>query len=417
MSHEAAGRSSSWFKWWICTLLLLATTLNYMDRQTLSQTSKNIKDEFQLSNQQYGYLESAFNASFALGALTIGWLVDRGNVRVIYPLIVVGWSVAGFAAGFASSFVFLLMCRAMLGSFEAGNWPCGITTVRRVLKPEERALGNGMFQSGTALGAIITPLVVNGCLIVVAETWPDDQSMEWKLPFRIIGAIGILWAVAWLSTVRTHHVQEATTNKSTTDSYWALWRDRRFWVLMVVVVAINITWRSFGAWLPMFLREAKGYSAINANYLSSAFFFSADLGSISVGFATLFLAKRGMVLHKARLVCFCVCSLLTMLTLVATILPAGWLLLGTLMLIGFGALGLFPLYFALSQELSSKHQGKVTGTLGCINALLLAIMFPFQGYLIDQTESFTPSLGVAGFAPVVALVVVYLFWQKRENGL
>src|SRR5260370_31386255 len=88
-------RGPRW-KWWICGLLFLATVINYMDRQTLSQTAKAIKDELELTNQQYGDIELAFGVSFALGGLLIGWTADRWNVRLIYPLALLGWSAAGF---------------------------------------------------------------------------------------------------------------------------------------------------------------------------------------------------------------------------------------------------------------------------------------------------------------------------------
>src|SRR5215210_6872876 len=103
MSTPVPPQSSPYSKWWVCVLLLLATTLNYMDRQALSQTAVRVSDHFQLSNYEFGQLEGAFNAAFAIGALCVGWLVDRGNVRLIYPAIVVLWSLAGFAAGYAWS--------------------------------------------------------------------------------------------------------------------------------------------------------------------------------------------------------------------------------------------------------------------------------------------------------------------------
>ena len=64
-------RGPAW-KWWVCGLLLLATLLNYMDRLTLNQMAKRIKDDLLLSNQQYGELEGAFGIAFALGALGFG---------------------------------------------------------------------------------------------------------------------------------------------------------------------------------------------------------------------------------------------------------------------------------------------------------------------------------------------------------
>lgn len=423
--------SSTW-KWWICILLLLATTLNYMDRQALYQTSVRISRDFGLTNTEYGQIEAIFNIGFGLGALTVGWLVDRGNVRWIYALIVFAWSMVGFGTGFVTSFTMLIICRFLLGLFEAGNWPCGILTVKRVLKPEQRSLGNGMFQSGTALGAIITPLVVLACISYADPQEPDRTALQfvtggsgvlaypnpqyaWQLPFRVIGLLGVVWVILWLVTVRSHHVAApppTASDPTTSDSYWDIWKNRRFWILVVVILSVNITWRSFGGWLPKFLQEGRGYSESTMQWFMSLYYLGADAGSILVGFVTLALVRAGWRLHASRLFIFAFCASLSMLSLVAATLPQGQALLIVLLLIGFGTLGLFPTYFALSQEISSKHQGKVTGTLGCINALGMAILFPLQGILIDQTKSFSIALGLAGIPPMIAVIVVFFFWKS-----
>lgn len=429
------------WKWWICILLLLATTLNYMDRQALYQTSVRISRDFQLSNQQYGELERSFNYAFAIGALGIGWLVDKGNLRLIYPMIVLGWSVVGFATGFVTSFYMLLFCRFLLGLFEAGNWPCGIMTVKRVLKPEERSLGNGMFQSGTALGAIITPLVVLGCISYADPQEPVRTALQmltggtgvvavpipefsWQLPFRVIGVVGLLWVVLWLVTVRSQHVApraEPMPHEGSSESYWAMWKNRRFLVLIVVIISVNMTWRTFGTWLPKFLQEGRGYNERTMQYFSSLYYLGADLGSILVGFITLFLVRRGYELHHSRLITFGFCALLTLLSVVAVLLPQGPVLLIVILLIGFGALGLFPTYFALSQEVSAKHQGKLTGTLSCFNAVVIGTIAPLQGKLIDETKSFSLALGSVGVLPLLALFVIHFFWnpapvtEKKER--
>src|SRR5262245_64511137 len=227
-------------RWWICVLLLLASTLNYMDRQALSQTAVRVSNYFAVDNDEFAELESAFNIAFALGAIAIGWVVDRGNIRFIYPAIVVLWSAAGFAAGFAQQFWYLLLCRFALGLFEAGNIPCGVLTVKRVLRPDERALGNGMFQSGSALGAIITPMVVLLCLSTVVRMGEkEDSAFAWQLPFRVVGAAGLVWAVLWMLTVKSHQVRPAEAAvRDLDDTYWAIFRNRRFWVALVVVVSI-----------------------------------------------------------------------------------------------------------------------------------------------------------------------------------
>ncbi len=117
------SRPASW-QWWVSGLLLLATMINYMDRQTLSNLAVRITEQFDLSNEQYGDLEFVFGVTFALGSLFFGILADRLSVRWLYPFILVAWSVVGIATGFSQGYRSLLVCRGLLGFFEAGHWPC-----------------------------------------------------------------------------------------------------------------------------------------------------------------------------------------------------------------------------------------------------------------------------------------------------
>lgn len=416
MSLTALPNPAGYLKWWVCALLLLASTLNYMDRQALSQTGPRITGYFQLSETRFGLLEGAFNAAFGLGALGIGWLVDRGNLRVIYPTIVLLWSIAGFVTGFAESYLMLLACRFALGLFEAGNIPCGVLTVKRVLDPRQRALGNGMFQSGSALGAIVTPMVVLLCLQFVEQTGRTDPAFVWQLPFRVIGAVGVAWVILWLVSVRSEHVAPPpAVAPAPTDTYWAIFRNRRFWVSLIVVISINCAWRSFGFWLPKLLNQGKGYSFEDTQLLSSGFFVAADLGSLGVGVAVLWLTRRGLKLSRARLVCFACCTGMTAVSLAAGFLPKGSALVAALFVVGFGALGLFPIYYALSQEISARHQGKVTGTLSLLNAFFLAVWFPIQGQVIDALGSFSIALGVAGLFPLIGLIALAVGWRDADN--
>src|SRR5437588_12875207 len=106
----APARPAAW-QWWVCGLLLLATMINYMDRLTLNLTARRIKDYLLLSHEQYGQIEFVFGIAFAAGALAFGWVADRWNVRTVYALALFAWSAAGFATGFAGTFMGLLGCR------------------------------------------------------------------------------------------------------------------------------------------------------------------------------------------------------------------------------------------------------------------------------------------------------------------
>jgi ACS family hexuronate transporter-like MFS transporter len=406
------ARSTLW-KWSVCGLLFLATVINYMDRQTLSQTAKNIKDELRLNNEEYGNIEFAFGVAFALGAVAVGWTADRWNVYWIYPVVLLGWSMAGFATGFVQSYLGLLFCRVVLGGFESGNWPCALRTTQRILVPAERTMGNGILQSGAAIGAIVTPLIVE-VLVTGPGTWPH--------PFRVIGLAGTVWVFLWLAVVRREDLalrregaaSTATGSEKAADrpgmSFLAICRDRRFWICAWTTVMINATWHFFRVWLPLFLREDRQYSQSEVNYFTSAYYLATDAGSLLAGFTTLRLARGGMTVHGSRVLVFFAYALLTTLSFVVAVLPAGPELLGLLLIVGFGSLGLFPIYYALSQEMSVRHQGKVTGTLSCTTWMVSALMHKYVGRWLDQTKDYSLVVALAGLAPLLA-VIVLAFWR------
>lgn len=109
--------------WAICGLMLLATMLNYMDRQTLAQQAADIRGELHLSNEGYGWLETGFGLAFAVGSLITGAIADRVSLRWLYPAILLGWSAVGFLTGLVNNYTELFVCRVLLGFFEAGQWP------------------------------------------------------------------------------------------------------------------------------------------------------------------------------------------------------------------------------------------------------------------------------------------------------
>lgn len=398
----------------MCGFLFLATTLNYMDRVALNQTSVRISKALNLDNVQYGYLESVFSLAFAVGTLSAGWLVDRVGVRWIYPLAVAGWSVAGLATGFANTFLVLCLCRLALGFFEAANWPCGVRTVRQVMPPAERSLGNSLFQSGTAIGAIVTPVIVLACVAYVERTDPANAASAWRWPFLIIGAIGFLWVIGWF--LLPGRVLSGTVEPTATGgSYWSIFSDRRFYVLIAVIIGVNTSWHTFRIWLPKYLVGMAGYSEPEMQKFSILYYLCADIGTWTVGLGTLLFAKRGMGLHSVRLTAFAGCTGLVLLSAIVPFVGPTAMLPLVLLLFGFGALGLFPTYFAFSQNLSATHQGKVTGTLGFLNAIYLAGMSAVQGRYVQATGRFDLMLAVAGVPALIALVVLFVWWRKNPE--
>jgi ACS family hexuronate transporter-like MFS transporter len=454
-------RSSTW-KWSVCGLLLLATTINYMDRMTLNQMAKPIQAEFHLDTRQYAQLESAFGIAFALGAIAVGWVADRITVQLVYPSAVLAWSLAGFATGLARNYQELLICRFLLGAAEAGNWSCALRTTQRILRPEERTLGNSILQSGAAVGAILTPMIVVTLLHLTGS---------WRPAFMTIGALGLGWAVLWLVVVRHSDLPASTPpagpslisilgwliilylcdlqvhlhaeslpqglpllSKAVVTVlgiggivFWLARATRgdlvlprhvffrRFAALAVLVVAINTTWHFFRAWMVLFLSDAHGYSVDEFQYFSMGYYLATDVGSLSAGFATFLLARGGMSVHGSRVAVFAACGALTTLSVVAAVLPTGPLLVAVLYVVGFGALGVFPSYYSFTQDLTVEHQGKLTGALGCICWLAMALVHEGVGDMVQRTGSYTYGVASAGLLPLVGLGVMLLLWGRTPR--
>jgi ACS family hexuronate transporter-like MFS transporter len=413
MSAEQSEAHPSPWRWWVCGLLFLATTLNYMDRVSLNQMAVRIQTALDLNDLEYSRLESGFSFAFAVGAVTFGFIVDRVNVRWVYPAAVLGWSAAGVMTGYASGFLWLIACRIALGLFEAGNWPCGIRTTKAVLRPDERSFGNSLFQSGTAIGAVCTPF-----LILEILQWADESGQSadsWRLPFRLIGYLGVVWVALWFLTVPGAMLKSAGGRSAGTadgSRYSDVFRDPRFWALLCMVVAVNITWHTYRTWLPKYLIQKRGFTETDMTGVTTLFYLVADVGSWTVGLVTLLLIRRyGLSGHNARLMTYLGCGGLALVSLAVPFAPAGFALTGLVLVYAFAALGLFPTYFAMSQDLSVAHQGKVTGTLGAGAHLTLSlVVYPIQGWVIQHTKSYDEVLAVAGVFPLLGFGLMVLLW-------
>ena len=409
--HVAGARSQTWI-WWISGLLLLATMLNYMDRQTLSVLSPRITKELSLNNEQYGDIEWGFGWAFAAGSVFFGYLSDRISVKYLYPGVLLAWSFIGVLTGFSNGYESLLGCRILLGFFEAGHWPCALRTTKSILESGDRTMGNSVLQSGGAIGAILTPLVI---VMIIGDS---EVAGVWRSPFFIIGLLGVVWAIIWLFSFIGNSIPapaNEATNHSAEDGGFLIecLTNRRFWTLIPVVVCINLTWQLIRAWLPKFLQEGRGATEKVALLFNSAYYTAADVGCIAAGIATLWLARRGLSLHKTRVFVFGFCSVLTSLTFLAARLPLGWPLYGILLIIAAGSLGLFPCYYSLSQETSERHMGKTTGLLGALAWLVSAPMQKEFGRVVDQTHSFDAGIAWAGLMPLIGLFALLIAWPRE----
>jgi ACS family hexuronate transporter-like MFS transporter len=417
-------RPASW-TWGVCGLLLLASTINYMDRQTLANTATRVKAEFGIMDEPYGVLEEGFGYAFAAGSLIFGLLADKLDIRWLYPCVLLMWSAAGVATGYVRNYDELLACRVVLGFFEAGHWPCALRTTRNLLDAGRRTFGNSVLQSGTSIGAIVTPL------IVLAMLTPEAGS--WRNPFIVIGCIGAGWVVLWLLVVvRTDYWHQSppevqTVADDASDS-GATRRQTviRILVLAIAVITINITWHLLRVWLPLFLEKGRGYTERERLVITSVYNGFTDIGCILAGAATVWLSHRGLGIQRARVWTFAICALGTAATVLIPWLPRGAILLAVLFLIAAGSLGLFPCYYAFTQEISTRHHGKIFGTLSVLGWLTLSPLHRFLGRYVDQNalkqgagdvinHAYDLPLAITGLLPLLGAAALLIFWRDRTS--
>ncbi len=407
---QRVSRSSAW-KWWVTGLLLLATTINYMDRVTLANASVRVTKEFGLSEAQYGNLELAFGWAFAAGSLVFGFLADRLKVYWLYPCVLAGWSIMGMISGWTHGYMDLLVCRMLLGFFEAGHWPCALKTTFAVLEEKDRTMGNSVLQSGASIGAIITPQVMRLLL--------TDELGSWRSAFVMVGAVGLVWVVVWLAVMRPRDLEAAPRQVAAGTpavGLCTLLISRRFWALALLITGTQTVWHIYRVWLMKFLQTGRGYEEAAALNFNTAYFIATDAGCFLAGFASLWLVRRhGLMPHDARRRVYAGACVLTSLSVALPWLGQGWALLGVLLVIGAGALALFPCYYSFVQELSDQHVGRLTGILSMWVWAVTSPLHLLFGWIADTTKSYDLGLVVAGLAPWIGVVAMKVLWKREAR--
>jgi len=400
-------RSSLW-KWYLCGLLLLATTINYMDRQTLANASTRVTKEFHLSQEQYGDVELAFGWAFAVGSLVFGFLADRFRVYWLYPVVLSGWSLMGIASAHTNGYWPLLMCRVLLGFFEAGHWPCALKTTFALLESKDRTMGNSVLQSGASIGAIVTPPLMLWLM--------TEDISSWRLAFEVIGYIGLLWVVLWFVSMRKSDLDVVVDDPARRESLGDILRGGRFWALALLIFGAQTCWQLFRVWLPKFMQEGRGYSEAEALSFNSAYFLGTDIGCIAAGFISLWLARRFAIsAHGARRWVYAGACVMTSFSVLLLWLPKGWPLMGAILVVGAGALALFPCYYSFVQELSDRHVGRLTGLLSTWVWAVSSPMHKLFGRVVDETKSFDLGMAMSGLVPWLGVIAMKLLWDRHKS--
>ncbi|MGQ9916423.1 MAG: MFS transporter [Bryobacteraceae bacterium] len=207
--------------WAPAAVMLLASLISYIDRNTLALLAPTILAECRLSGEQYGWILSAFSVAYMAGNPLWGWWLDRAGVRRGMSLAVSLWTVASAAHALLSSFWSFAAARALLGFGEGATFPGGLRTVVQTLPEGLRNRGAALAYSGGSLGAVLTPLIIT----------PVYAAFGWRAAFLFTGLIGAAWLLLWRGVSRRLELR-APHGVEVRHSGRLAWRDRRLWAFV-----------------------------------------------------------------------------------------------------------------------------------------------------------------------------------------
>ena len=399
------------------TLLMVAGTVNYLDRSALSIGNSSIRASLHLSDAEMGLLLSAFAVAYGVAQLPVGVLIDRFGPRRVMTAGLMLWSASQVAAGFVGGFGQFLFARGALGVGESPMYLAGTKVCSNWFQAPARAFPIGLFNASSALGPAIAPPVLTGLLV----------AFGWRWMFAIIGVAGLGVAVLWAVLYRDPdqygigqeerrwiHAEDGAADGTSTPQGWsALFRDRTSWGMAVGFVGvIYLTWL-YGAWLPEYLHRARHLSVAQSGIWTAVPQGCGFLGALLGGLASRSLARHGMLP-----VASCRTPLVLAMLVTGACTAGASVVHGTAAAIGLVSLALFAGSLASScgwamaavattpdRVATLEAFQNVGGSLG--GALAPAL----TGWIVEATGSFTPALLLAAVI-AVSTAAIYQFGTR-----
>lgn len=431
-----AGRAPGHYRWIVCGLLFLAATINYIDRQVIGILKPTLQGEFGWSEVDYADIVFAFQFAYAIGLVLAGRVIDRLGVKIGFAIAIVLWSLAAmahaeatvlgapasvllglFGLTYSVSVAGFMTARFMLGIGEAGNFPASIKSTAEWFPKRERALATGVFNSGTNVGALVTPLVVPW----ITLTW------GWYWAFVATGAIGFAWLVLWwvfydqperhprVSAAELAHIRSDPPDRAEQIPWRTLLGYRQTWVFAIAKFMTDPIWWLYLFWVPDFLNRNHGIDLKTIGPPLVAIYLVADVGSIGGGWLSSALIKRGWTVNAGRKTAMLVCALAVVPMVFASGAKDLWVAVALVSLAAAAHQGWSANVFTMVSDMfPRKAVGSVVGiggTAGAIGGMLIAKL---TGYILDATGSYVPVFLIAAFAYLVALGIVHMLVPKLE---
>lgn len=386
-----------------------------MDRQVIGLLKPMLQVQLGWSEVGYSNIIFAFQLAYAIGLLFIGKVIDWLGTRKGFSLAVFVWSLAAMAHAAAGSIFQFAMARFSLGLGEAGSFPASIKAVAEWFPKRERALATGLFNSGSNVGALVTPLVV---------PWLTYRY-GWRMAFIATGGLGMFWIGAWLllyhrpqetkrlSAEELRHIESDPPDAVVAIPVLRMIRMRQAWAIALGKFFTDPIWWVYLFWMPDFLARNLRLD-LHAMALPLFVIYSgASVGSIGGGWLSSFLLKRGWNINASRKTAMLACALAVTPIMLAARTTDAWIAVALIALAAGAHQGWSANIYTLASDMfprSAVASVIAFGTLlGAIGGMFIAKVV---GYTLQRTGSYMPIFIMAGLAYLVALACVQTLVPK-----
>ena len=383
-----------------------------MDRQVLGLLAPTLEREIGWTEVQYGNIVTAFQAAYALGLLGFGRLVDVMGTRQGYAISVISWSLAAAAHALARSVPGFGAARFALGLGEAGNFPAAVKAVAEWFPRRERALANGIFNSGANVGAILAPALV---------PWLTGM-WGWQSAFILLGALGFVWLGLWLwlysspdesRYVPASELAHIRSDPPEADPGKIRWQSllgyRQTWAFITGFALSAPIWWFYLYWLPKFLHKQYGLELSKLGLPLIVIYTMTCFGSVGGGWLSSTLLKRGWSVNASRKTAMLVCALCVIPVVFAAQTANLWV---ATLLIGLAASahqGWAANLFALAGDLFPKQAvASVVGLGGMFGAVAAMVFSQSAGWILEITGSYWSLFVIAGSVYPLALAILHV---------
>jgi MFS transporter, ACS family, hexuronate transporter len=382
-------------RWVMISLAFLATVINYLDRQTLSVAGPVMREHLHFGDLEYSRILGGFMLAYTVMNFVSGILIDRLGTRWGYALCMFWWSAAGALHALARSAFSLGVFRFLLGMGEAGNWPAAVKLVSEWFPARERALASGIFNSGAAIGAVISPPLVAFFVVYFG----------WQSAFLALGAVGFVWLALWMSLYYTP--PEARQESAAPPmAPWSLLRQRFVWSLTLSKIFFDPAWYFYIFWFPQYLSTVHHFNLTKIGLYGWIPFMTCALGNLVGGTLSSWLLRLGCSLSRARNMTFSLFAAL-MTSAIPAVLAAdpriavGWVSVAT-----FGYGGCLANMLAMPADYYPKNVlGSIWG-LASMGSGFGGMLFTLLTGEVLVRFSYVPVFFGFGLMPLICAVIL-----------